>query len=108
MKDLNVTVMFPYPSGSGLHVGHFYNYAIMDSYCRHKRYLGYNVFQPFGYDSFGLPAENYARQVGRDPREITYQNIENFRKQMENMDTQYEEFSAQIVEKRRVWSIFRF
>ena len=99
MKDLNVTVMFPYPSGSGLHVGHFYNYAIMDSYCRYKRYLGYNVFQPFGYDSFGLPAENYARQVGRDPREITYQNIENFRKQMENMDTQYEEFSAQIVEK---------
>jgi leucyl-tRNA synthetase len=91
MKDLNVTVMFPYPSGSGLHVGHFYNYAIMDSYCRYKKYLGYNVFQPFGYDSFGLPAENYARQVGRDPREITYQNIENFRKQMENMDTQYEE-----------------
>ena len=91
MKDLNVTVMFPYPSGSGLHVGHFYNYAIMDSYCRYKKYLGYNVFQPFGYDSFGLPAENYARQVGRDPREITYQNIENFRRQMENMDTQYEE-----------------
>lgn len=90
-KDLNITVMFPYPSGNGLHVGHFYNYAIIDSYCRYKRYLGYNVFQPFGYDSFGLPAENYARLVGGDPKEITYQNINSFRKQIENMDTQFEE-----------------
>lgn len=91
MKDLNITVMFPYPSGNGLHVGHFYNYAIIDSYCRYKRYLGHNVFQPFGFDSFGLPAENYARQVGGDPKEITYQNIGNFRKQMKSMDTQYQE-----------------
>ena len=86
-----VTVMFPYPSGSGLHCGHWYNYAIMDSYCRYLRYKGEQVFQPFGYDSFGLPAENYAKKVGRDPREVTYENIDNFRKQMDNMDTQYEE-----------------
>jgi leucyl-tRNA synthetase len=86
-----VTVMFPYPSGSGLHCGHWYNYAIMDSYCRYLRYKGETVFQPFGYDAFGLPAENYAKKVGRDPREVTYENIENFQKQMENMNTQYEE-----------------
>ncbi len=83
--------MFPYPSGSGLHCGHWYNYAIIDSYCRYLRYKGEQVFQPFGYDSFGLPAENYAKKVGRDPREVTYENIENFRGQMNNMDTQYEE-----------------
>jgi len=86
-----VTVMFPYPSGSGLHCGHWYNYAIMDSYCRYLRYKGETVFQPFGYDAFGLPAENYAKKVGRDPREVTYENIQNFQKQMENMNTQYEE-----------------
>ena len=83
--------MFPYPSGSGLHCGHWYNYAIIDSYCRYLRYKGKQVFQPFGYDSFGLPAENYAKKVGRDPREVTYENIENFRGQMNNMNTQYEE-----------------
>lgn len=86
-----VTVMFPYPSGSGLHCGHWYNYAIIDSYSRYLRYKGNQVFQPFGYDSFGLPAENYAKKVGRDPREVTYENIENFRGQMNNMNTQYEE-----------------
>lgn len=83
--------MFPYPSGNGLHIGHYYNYAIVDSYCRYQRYKGVKVFQPFGYDSFGLPAENYAKSVNRDPREVTYENIENFRKQMERMDTSFEE-----------------
>lgn len=102
--------MFPYPSGSGLHIGHFYNYAIVDSYCRYKRYLGNNVFQPFGYDSFGLPAENYARQIGGDPKEITYQNIENFRKQMENMDTQYEDMlctsdESYILETQKIFKL---
>ena len=52
-KNLYITPMFPYPSGSGLHCGHWYNYAIVDSYCRYKRYQGFNVFQPFGYDAFG-------------------------------------------------------
>lgn len=90
-KEKYITVCFPYPSGSGLHVGHWYNYAITDSYCRYLRYLGYNVFQPFGYDSHGLPAENYAKQVGRDPREVTYENIDKFRSQMKHMDTYFEE-----------------
>ena len=83
--------MFPYPSGSGLHCGHWYNYAIMDSYCRHQRFIGNEVFQPFGYDAFGLPAENYAKRVGRDPREVTYENIDRFRLQMKQMNTEYEE-----------------
>jgi leucyl-tRNA synthetase len=89
-EHTSVVVMFPYPSGAGLHVGHFYNYAIIDSYCRYLRYVGHNVFQPFGYDAFGLPAENYAKKVGRDPREVTYENIQNFSRQMENMNTMYE------------------
>lgn len=55
------------------------------------RYKGEDVFQPFGFDSFGLPAENYAKKVGRNPREVTYENIDNFRVQMKQMNTQYEE-----------------
>ena len=82
--------MFPYPSGSGLHCGHWYNYAIIDSYCRYQRFIGNEVFQPFGYDAFGLPAENYAKQVGRNPKEVTYENIEKFKRQMEGMNTMYE------------------
>jgi leucyl-tRNA synthetase len=86
-----ICVMFPYPSGDGLHVGHAYNYAIVDSYCRWQRYKGFEVFQPFGFDAFGLPAENYARKHGRDPREVTYENIDKFRVQMKKMNTEYEE-----------------
>ena len=74
-----VLVMFPYPSSNGLHIGHYYNYAIIDSYCRYLRYIGNTVFQPFGYDAFGLPAENYAKSVGGDPKTITYANIDTFR-----------------------------
>lgn len=85
-----ITVMFPYPSGSGLHIGHWYNYSVVDSYCRIMSYLGHNVFQPFGYDSFGLPAENYAKKVGRDPKEVTEENITNFSKEMERMNTNFE------------------
>jgi leucyl-tRNA synthetase len=84
-------VMFPYPSGAGLHLGHYYNYAIVDSYCRWLRRKGETVFQPFGYDAFGLPAENYAREIGGDPKEVTYKNISRFRNQMARMNTQYEE-----------------
>lgn len=88
----SVVVMFPYPSGSGMHCGHWYNYAIIDSYCRYLRQIkGEEVFQPFGYDSFGLPAENYAKKVGGDPKEITYQNIDKFREQIRHMNTQYDE-----------------
>jgi leucyl-tRNA synthetase len=84
-------VMFPYPSGAGLHLGHCYNYGVVDSYCRWLRYKGQEVYQPFGYDAFGLPAENYARSIGGDPRQVTCANIERFRAQMARMNTQYQE-----------------
>lgn len=87
----NVVVMFPYPSGAGLHLGHYYNYAIVDSYCRFLEYEGETTFQPFGYDAFGLPAENYARSIGGDPREVTLENINRFRRQMRRMNAQYYE-----------------
>jgi len=83
--------MFPYPSGDGLHIGHCYNYLIVDSYCRWMRRKGIEVFQPFGYDAFGLPAENYAIKHNRDPKEVTYENIGNFRRQMGRMDNMFEE-----------------
>jgi leucyl-tRNA synthetase len=91
MKPFNCVVMFPYPSGAGLHLGHYYNYAIIDSYCRWLRRSGREVFQPFGYDAFGLPAENYARSIGGDPRDVTWDNINRFREQMKRMNTEYEE-----------------
>lgn len=86
-----VLVMFPYPSGDGLHIGHAYNYMVVDSYCRWHKFRGHDVFQPFGYDAFGLPAENHARKIGGDPRIVTEANIVKFRSQMDRMNTQYEE-----------------
>lgn len=103
-----VGVMFPYPSGDGLHVGHYYNYAIIDSYCRYLRYIGHEVFQPFGYDSFGLPAENYAIKVGRDPKDITYENIDKFRGQMAAMNTKYEELLITSDERYQHYSKWIF
>lgn len=100
--------MFPYPSGDNLHLGHYYNYAITDSYCRYLRFCGNEVFQPFGYDSFGLPAENYARQVNGNPRQITYENIEKFRKQMVRMDTKYEEKLITSDESYQKWTKWLF
>ena len=100
--------MFPYPSANGLHIGHYYNYAIMDSYCRYKRYCGNEVFQPFGYDAFGLPAENYARSIGGDPKQVTYANIESFRKQMVNMNTSYEELLITADETYQKWTKWLF
>lgn len=99
-----VCVMFPYPSGSGLHIGHYYNYAIIDSYCNYLRYRGDKVFQPFGYDSFGLPAENYAKKVGRDVKEVTDENISNFRDQMIHMNTSYEEILTTSSSNYQEWS----
>lgn len=90
-SDFYCLTMFPYPSGDGLHVGHAYNYAVIDSYCRWKNFKGTKVFQPFGYDSFGLPAENQAKKEGGDPRVITYKNIDKFRGQMDRMSTNFEE-----------------
>lgn len=106
--DKYVCVMFPYPSGSGLHIGHFYNYAIIDSYCNYLRYKGEEVFQPFGYDSFGLPAENYAKKVGRDPKEVTCENINNFREQMSKMNTQFEELLITSDESYQIRSKWLF
>lgn len=99
-----VTVMFPYPSGDKLHAGHYYNYAIMDSYCNMLRYKNINVFQPFGYDAFGLPAENYAKKVGRTPAEVTEENINAFRKQMKNMNTMYEELLVTTSEEYKIYT----
>lgn len=89
--DFYACVMFPYPSGAGLHVGHAMCYLPIDSYCRWLRRKGTKVFQPFGYDAFGLPAENYAKSIGGSPETVTRHNIENFRKQISRMNTQYEE-----------------
>lgn len=103
-----VCVMFPYPSGSGLHIGHAYNYAITDSYCRYLRHRGHSVFQPFGYDAFGLPAENYARSIGGDPKEITYENIARFRAQIKNMNTEYQELLITSNPSYQKWTQWLF
>ena len=70
--------MFPYPSGAGLHVGHPLGYIASDIYARYKRLKGFNVLHPMGYDSFGLPAEQYALETGQHPAVTTEKNIENF------------------------------
>ena len=107
-QTINMTVMFPYPSGAALHVGHFYNYAVMDSWCRYKRYIGHEVFQPFGYDAFGLPAELYADKVGKEPRLVTNENIVAFDKQMEKMNTQYEYKLSTIDKSYMKWTQWLF
>lgn len=77
--------MFPYPSGAGLHVGHVRNFTIVDVLTRFNHQQKLNVLRPFGYDTFGLPAENYAIKTGTAPQEITKQNIDNFRKQAKSL-----------------------
>lgn len=74
--------MFPYPSGAGLHVGHPLGYIASDIYARYKRHEGYNVLHPIGYDSFGLPAEQYAIQTGTHPAITTEQNITRYEEQL--------------------------
>ncbi|WP_394364424.1 class I tRNA ligase family protein [Chryseobacterium taklimakanense] len=74
--------MFPYPSGAGLHVGHPLGYIASDIYARYKRHQGFNVLHPIGYDSFGLPAEQYAIQTGQHPAITTEQNINRYEQQM--------------------------
>ncbi|CCV63974.1 Leucyl-tRNA synthetase [Alteracholeplasma palmae J233] len=74
--------MFPYPSASGLHVGHIEGYSASDIMSRFKRMQGYNVLHPFGWDAFGLPAEQFALATGKDPRSFTYENIKNFKRQI--------------------------
>ena len=77
--------MFPYPSGAGLHVGHPLGYIASDIYARYKRLKGFNVLHPMGYDSFGLPAEQYALETGQHPAVTTEKNIETFRQQLDNI-----------------------
>ena len=77
--------MFPYPSGAGLHVGHVRNFTIVDVLTRFYTQQGLNALRPFGYDTFGLPAENYAIKTGTAPQEITKINITNFRKQAKRL-----------------------
>lgn len=77
--------MFPYPSGAGLHVGHVRNFSIVDVLARFYAQNGKNVLRPFGYDTFGLPAENYAIKTGISPTEATKTNINNFRKQAKRL-----------------------
>ncbi|WP_111682354.1 leucine--tRNA ligase [Winogradskyella tangerina] len=77
--------MFPYPSGAGLHVGHPLGYIASDIYARYKRHKGFNVLHPQGYDSFGLPAEQYAIQTGQHPAVTTEANIKTYRRQLDQI-----------------------
>jgi len=84
-KKFYALVEFPYPSGSGLHTGHAFNYTLMDVFARKKRMDGFNVLCPMGWDAFGLPTENYAIKTGIHPIKATKQNTDTFRTQMKKM-----------------------
>ncbi len=89
--------MFPYPSGEGLHVGHPEGYTATDIVCRYQRMQGKHVLHPMGWDAFGLPAEQHAIKTGTPPRETTYKNIDNFRRQLQMLGFSYDwsrEFST--------------
>ena len=82
--------MFPYPSGAGLHVGHPLGYIASDIYARYKRHRGFNVLHPMGYDSFGLPAEQYAIQTGQHPAKTTEENVARYRQQLDRIGFSYD------------------
>jgi leucyl-tRNA synthetase len=84
-KKYYVLDMFPYPSGAGLHVGHPLGYIASDIIARYRRHQGFNVLHPMGYDSFGLPAEQYAIQTGQHPEKTTAQNIARYREQLDKI-----------------------
>lgn len=84
-EKMYLAEMFPYPSGAGLHVGHVRNFSIVDVLARFYAQNGKNVLRPFGYDTFGLPTENYAIKTGISPAEATKTNINNFRKQAKRL-----------------------
>lgn len=88
-EKLYVLEMFSYPSGAKLHAGHWFNYGPTDSWARFKKMQGYNVFQPMGFDAFGLPAENYAIKTGIHPNDSTMKNIENMEKQLRSMGAMF-------------------
>jgi len=89
-KKLYCLEMFSYPSGANLHVGHWYNYGLTDSWARLKRMQGYNVFHPQGFDAFGLPAENYAIKTGIHPKDSTYKNIKTMEEQLKKMGATFD------------------
>ena len=89
-EKLYVLDMFPYPSGSGLHVGHPLGYTATDIYCRYKRLQGFNVLHPMGWDAFGLPAEQYAIKTGTHPKSTTEENIKNFKRQIRMLGFSYD------------------
>lgn len=82
--------MFSYPSGAKLHIGHWYNYGLTDSFARYKRMKGYSVFQPMGFDAFGLPAENYAIKTGVHPEDSTIKNIETMEEQLSRIGAMFD------------------
>src|SRR5687768_13566713 len=82
--------MFPYPSGAGLHVGHPLGYIASDIYARYKRLKGFNVLHPMGFDSFGLPAEQYAIETGQHPAVTTEKNIARYHEQLDNIGFSYD------------------
>lgn len=89
-NKLYTLVMFIYPSGAKLHCGHWYNYGPTDTWARYKKLKGYNVYEPMGYDAFGLPAENYAIKTGIHPYDSTMTNIKDIRQQLKKMGCMYD------------------
>ncbi len=95
-KKLYCLVMFIYPSAAKMHIGHWYNYGPTDSYARYKKLKGFNVFEPMGYDAFGLPAENYAIKTGVHPKDSTLKNINDIREMVKRMGGMYD-WSAELM-----------
>ena len=98
-KKYYVLEMFSYPSGAKLHAGHWYNYGPTDSFARFKRMQGFNVFQPMGFDAFGLPAENYAIKTGVHPHDSTEKNIATMQEQLRAMGAMFD-WSREVVTSR--------
>ncbi len=94
-KKFYVLEMFSYPSAAKLHVGHWYNYGPTDSYARYKKMKGFEIFQPMGFDAFGLPAENYAIKTGIHPQDSTVQNIETMENTLREMGAMFD-WSSEI------------
>lgn len=90
MPKYYILDMFPYPSGAGLHVGHVVGYTATDIFSRYKRAKGFNVLHPMGWDSFGLPAEQYAIRTGTHPQETTEKNINTYRRQLKSLGLSYD------------------
>lgn len=89
-KKLYCLEMFSYPSGANLHVGHWYNFGVTDTWARFKRMQGFEVFHPMGFDAFGLPAENYAIKTGVHPKDSTLKNIDTMERQLKGIGATYD------------------